>query len=323
MKISDLFDVDYGQSLSLNKLKQTPPGEGVAFVSRTARNNGVAAWVQPVDSVTPLEAGLITVCLRSRNYALATFVQPRPFYCGYHIYVLTPKRAMTLQEKLWWAGCIQNNRYRYNFGRQANRTLAALEIPDEVPNWVTQAQIPELGNLNRGGSDSSLGAEEWPYVRIGDLFELHRGSNVTKRSMLPGETPYIGASADNNGVTARISLAPTFQGGKITVSSNGSVGEAFYQPVPFVASGDVTVLTPKFEMDEPIALFLCTLLYAEKYRWNYGRKWVPSRMKDSQIRLPVLEDGEIDWSYVRRIVDSRPMYRLITSASPSIGAQST
>ena len=41
--ISDLFEIEYGQSLSLNKLTQTTPNEGIAFVSRTARNNAPSA----------------------------------------------------------------------------------------------------------------------------------------------------------------------------------------------------------------------------------------------------------------------------------------
>src|SRR5437016_5121243 len=131
MRVRDLFDIDYGQSLSLNKLKQTDSTHGIAFVSRTARNNGISAWVERIKEVEPLPAGLLTVSLRSRNHPLATFVQPRPFYCGYHIYVLQPKKQMSLEEKLWWANCIEANRYRYNFGRQANRSLPDLELPDE------------------------------------------------------------------------------------------------------------------------------------------------------------------------------------------------
>jgi len=312
MKVSELFDIDYGQSLSLNHLRRVEQGDGIAFVSRTAKNNGVSAWVEELPGVAPLPAGLLTVSLRSRNYALATFVQPRDFYCGYHIYVLSPKLEMTLQEKLWWAECIQKNRFRYNFGRQANRSLAGLELPDQRPAWVDSTTVPGLGQRKSQTLALALDhPEDWTPFRLETLFDVKRGRNVLKRNMSPGKTAYIGASASNNGITAWISEPPDFVGGEITLSANGSVGEAFYQPFPFVASGDVNVLVPRFEMDRDIALFICTLLYAEKFRWNYGRKWVLSRVRESVIRLPVKADGFPDWQKVRAIVVGQPLTALL------------
>lgn len=307
MRVSELFDIDYGQSLSLNKLHQVSPDEGIAFVSRTAKNNGVSAWVSEVKDVAPLPAGLLTVCLRSRNYPLSTFVQPRPFYCGYHIFVLTPRKSMSLPQKLWWAQCIAANRYRYNFGRQANRTLGSLMLPDEVPDWVEEAEIPIYSSDRKWDAVPEPDTQPWKGYTLEDLFDLARGRHVLKRSMRPGSTAYIGASSTNNGVTAWIDEEPDYSGGQITLSNNGSVGEAFYQPYPFIASGDVTVLKPKSHMSVGAALFICTVLYAERFRWNYGRKWAFNRMKRSVIRLPARDDGSPDWEQCREYMDSFPL----------------
>jgi hypothetical protein len=313
-RVADLFDISYGHSLSLNKLKLSTPKAGVAFVSRTSRNNGVSAWVEPLPGVKPLRAGLLTVCLRSRNYALETFVQPRPFYCGYHIYVLRPRRAMSLQEKLWWAECIRANRYRYNFGRQANRTLADLLVPDEIPGWVLSTPVPDLSQAASpaaadGGDE--LHTESWQSFEFADLFQLNRGRRILRRDLRPGTIPYIRATAINNGITAWIDLPPEFPAGFITVSSNGSVAEAFYQNAPFIASDDIVVLVPRFQMSPAIALFLCTLIYAEKYRFNYGRKWFSARMSSSQLRLPVTGSGAPDWEFIERYMQSLPMSSIL------------
>jgi hypothetical protein len=307
VRISDLFEIEYGHSLSLNKLRQTSPDEGIAFVSRTARNNGVSAWVEPMANVVPLPPGLLTVCLRSRNYALATFVQPRPFYCGFHIYVLRPKRKMTLQEKLWWAKCIEANRYRYNFGRQANRSLAELEVPEDVPAWVYEADVPSFAGGVGTPLTQPLHTDLWQPFTLGGLFELVRGRNVLKRDMRAGRTAYVSASATNNGITGWIDLSADYSGGQITVCSNGSVGEAFYQPQPFIASGDVTILVPRFEMPPAVGLFICAVIYAEKYRWNYGRKWVTSRMRDSVIKLPVTGSGQPYWGFADKYMRALPL----------------
>lgn len=137
VKVSDLFDVAYGHSLELNRL--TNATDGVNFVSRTANNNGVSARVTRVLEMEPMAAGKLTVALGGS--VLETFVQPEPFYTGFHVFCLTPlAEDMTLEQKLYYCMCIRANKYRYNYGRQANRTLRDIMVPalDEIPNWVLE-----------------------------------------------------------------------------------------------------------------------------------------------------------------------------------------
>jgi hypothetical protein len=135
--VNKLFEVKYGLNLELNRLTLDP--NGVNFVSRTARNNGVSAKVRLLPDVTPLPAGLLTVA--GGGSVLETFVQPEPFYSGRDLYYLKPKIDMSLEEKIYYCMCIRSNKYRFNYGRQANRTLKDLMIParSELPNWVGEA----------------------------------------------------------------------------------------------------------------------------------------------------------------------------------------
>lgn len=134
VKVSDLFDVNYGHSLELNKLVSDP--YGVNFVSRTSKNNGISAKVCAVDNLPPLQGGCLTVALSGS--VLETFYQTEPFYSGYHIQALTPLFEMTSEEMLFYASIIRANQYRYSYGRQANRTLRDLLIPskESIPRWV-------------------------------------------------------------------------------------------------------------------------------------------------------------------------------------------
>jgi len=50
-----------------------------------------------------------------------------------------------------------------------------------------------------------------------------------------------------------------------------------------------------------VAIFLCTLIRQEKYRYNYGRKWHAEKMRESVIRLPS-RNGAPDWDYMERFV---------------------
>ena len=132
--VSSIFDVRYGVNLELNKQEIVP--NGINFVSRTSLNNGVSAKVKRIPEIEPVEAGVLTVA--GGGSVLETFVQPEPFYSGRDLYYLKPLIPMTLDEKLYYCMCIRANKYRYNYGRQANRTLRDIMIPtkESIPKWV-------------------------------------------------------------------------------------------------------------------------------------------------------------------------------------------
>lgn len=124
VRVDDIFNVSYGNSYELKNMNNT--SKDINFISRTSKNNGVAAKVQKTDE-EPFKVGLITVSLGGS--VLETFLQDNPFYTAFHIYVLEPKEKMTNIEKLFYCAAIRLNQYRYNYGRQANRTLSSLRIP--------------------------------------------------------------------------------------------------------------------------------------------------------------------------------------------------
>lgn len=220
---------------------------------------------------------------------------------------------MGLRAKLWWEQCISANRYRYNFGRQANTSFATLMLPDAVPDWVYDVQIPEFDKSGErsAASEPSLGAREWRKFRMSDVFELERGRRFIRREISDGPTPYIRATAVNNGISQFTNLPARFPGGLVTVASNGSVGEAFYQPEPFVASDDVVVLRAKDGISEAASLFLCTVIRNEQYRFSYGRKWFTSRMQDHVLNLPATAAGEPDWKFMEEFMISFPLATLV------------
>lgn len=306
VKLSYLFQVKYGLNLVLNRLILDE--HGVNFVSRTAINNGVSAKVRRIPDVEPLPAGCLTVA--GGGSVLETFLQPDPFYSGRDLYYLSSKELMSEPVKLYYCACIRANKYRYNYGRQANRTLKDIEIPapEEIPDWVNQANPHQFDHADAPvmtvKKPIPLSVERWKSFPLDQLFVLKKGNRLTKADMMDGTTTYIGAIDSNNGVSAYIGQKPKHKGGTITVTYNGSVAEAFYQPISFWATDDVNVLYPKFPMNKYIALFLCTIIRREKYRFNYGRKWHLERMNESVIKLPVTSAGEPDWQFMERYIKS-------------------
>jgi hypothetical protein len=151
-----------------------------------------------------------------------------------------------------------------------------------------------------------LGVSTWKPFRLSELFDIRKGSRVTKANMKPRLTPFISAIDSNNGVRQHVSLSPAHPGNLISINYNGNgVAEAFYQPEPFFVSDDVNVLYPRFALNAIFALFLCTNIRREKCRFNYGRKWNLERAKESEIRLPIDIKGHLDLNWMRRYILSR------------------
>jgi len=142
VSVKEIFDVVYGVNLELNKMELDP--NGINFVSRTAKNNGVSAKVKQLDKVSPIAAGMITVA--GGGSVMESFLQPEPFYSGRDLYYLKPRIDLSDQEKIYYCVCLRANKYRFNYGRQANRTLKDILIPsvNEIPVWVKKLDLARL-----------------------------------------------------------------------------------------------------------------------------------------------------------------------------------
>lgn len=150
-KLNKIFNLQNGNKFNLNKMIicEEDAENGVCFVNRTGRNNGVTAIVEKKEEVEPFSEGNITVALGGS--ILSSFVQTKPFYTGQNVAILTPINPdMTIQEKLYYCEAIYINKFRFStFGREANRFLKDIIVPspNEVPNWVNE--IPVNSYLNK------------------------------------------------------------------------------------------------------------------------------------------------------------------------------
>lgn len=182
--------------------------------------------------------------------------------------------------------------------------VSANQIAQSVKDYVAfNLQAPSAIS----SKDLLPEASGWKAFKLSALFDIRKGKRLTKAAQTEGNTPYIGAIDSNNGVSGYIGQAPIHKAGTISVSYNGSVAEAFYQPVDYWATDDVNVLYPKgFTLTPATALFICTIIRLEKYRFNYGRKWHLDRMRESVIKLPVSSSGMPDWAFMEQYMKTLP-----------------
>ena len=189
------------------------------------------------------------------------------------------------------------------------------------------------GNINVITADvaqpDSIGLQvsKWKAFRFDKIFDIKKGYYNKKpphHSIDEVPVPFIGATEFNNGVTSFHDIddillysrngeenpyepktRKLFQPNCITVSNNGSVGNAFFQPKQFTCSHDVNPLyLLGRKMSPELGIFLSTVIEVDRYRWGYGRKWRPKRMPDSIIKLPIDSAGNPDWDHMAKFVRS-------------------
>ncbi len=148
---------------------------------------------------------------------------------------------------------------------------------------------------------------QWKEYRLGDLFDVKKGKRLNAEDQTTGSTPYIGAIDSNNGVANHIGQPPIHLGNTISLSYDGSIGEAFYQKKSFWCTDAVNVLYFKkennYSFNEHVALFICAILRQEKYRYCYGRKWVLESMNETKIKLPT-KNNIPDWEWMENYIKS-------------------
>ena len=319
-RLGDLFSEMYKAEAHVKgelECYDVPLDNTIRFVSRTEMNNGCDCYVLN-NSLSGIEkANAIAI----GDTTATCFYQGEDFVCGDHM-VICRADWINLHTALFIISILKQEKYKYSYGRAFKMELISntmLKLPtaaDNTPDWdYMESYIKSLNHkpvatANRGGDGShTLGVETWKDFCLGDYFEIKKGKRLTSDEQTEGSTPYIGAIDSNNGIANYIGQDAIHAGNTISLSYNGSVGEAFYQPKPFWATDDVNVLYFREEngvaFNKYIALFVCAVLRQEKYRYSYGRKWVLESMKSTVIKLPE-KSCKPNWSYMEDYMKSLP-----------------
>jgi len=308
VKLSELFDLKYGVNLELYSLDESEKREDgifIPFVSRTENNNGVSAFVKYDNNIKPISANTLTVA--AGGSVLSTFLQPYEYYSGRDLYYLIPKKQMTERELIYYSICIKKNKYKYSYGRQANKTLKNILVPESIPDRFLDLKIENLNKKTFLDNKVSFQERRWNWFKISDLFEV-TGTKTTKKEIIQesgvGIYPYVTTQATNNGVEGYYNLFT--EKGNVMVIDSAVKGFCSYQEQNFSASDHVEKLSPKFKLNKFIGLFLQTIINLEQFRYSYGRKFNQIKIRATKIKLPVDKNGNPDWQFMEDYIKSLP-----------------
>lgn len=324
--IEKLFTVKYGVNLELSNCDEIINNEeiGIKFVSRTESNNGVSATVMPIENVIPQKAGLISVA--GGGSVLSTFIQPEPFYSGRDLYTLASKDNISFEAKMFIITIIKANKYKYSYGRQANKTLPYLELmlpvvkddknapiidktckySDEgyVPDWqfmenyIKSLHYKPLTTKNKVRNIGSLEINNWKSFKVGRILSILNGKGITNDEIEenPGTFNAVQSGEENNGVLGKIDLIyckkkkyTVSERSCLTVARSGSAGYVSFHPNGCVVGDSAKILLlPEKIASNGVYLFIQTLLTANRFKYAYGRKVTEEKYAEDEIKLPIL-----------------------------------
>lgn len=316
--LAELFEVEYGVNLELNALERCR--DGVNFVARTEKNNGVTARVKRLPYVSPIPAGTISVA--GGGSVMEAFLQSEPYYSGRDLFFLTPKESMTDEIKLFYCHCLRMNKFKYSYGRQANITLPALQVPclDEAERFVGGFSVSKLRKSMTDRLDVSAlrvkgdgGSNGKKCVPLSTLFDLKNGvasSGILRMDYRKSRNwiPYIRPSyKQSTSIDAYVNKNmfrqdEIYPAETLYVSTNGQGSHTYsYVSVEeFVPNSDVTVLIPKAPMTLREKLFYAMCISHNRFKFSYGRK--PKGGKLGRIFVPGQMDSDFQSLDVDRLV---------------------
>ncbi len=308
-QVEDLFET-LSQSTKVKTGDFVDDGSTPVYSSEM-QNNGKLGYVCKEPSYRITES--TPVYLVFGDHTRAMHIVREDFCIMDNVKILKPKYDMGDNVLLFvttsWGKAIPNHGYSRHWSIAKNVGIYLPATLSGEPDWtymdeymsaVMAESEASLENLRKADKNKhAIDTNEWKEFTIGELFKVVKGTRLTKAHMTSGEIRFIGSSALNNGCTAMIGNTENMHpANTITVCYNGSVGETFYQDQPFLASDDVNVLYPKFDMTKEMALFIVPLIKSVSARYNYVDKWKQEDMIADIIKLPVDTSGEPDWAYM-------------------------
>lgn len=293
IKLNKLFSYSTG---NLPALELTEDGE-MPLVYGTTKNNGIIKLVQIYENTKVYTPPLITV-----SYLGTAFVQVTKFTTSVvdksNITVLIPRIKMTLEELYYYAYQINDiGKFGFNYGRRMNQKQLDKIYLNKYEISISELKFDILNSLQSTVSKyevTSIDISKMVYVPLNMLFHIEKGVGDYKENYENGKTPLISATTINNGITAYVSADPTFCAGTITVER--IKGTAFVQFKDYVTvPDDIYVLTPKKKISLEVVFYCCFMLRRESWKYSYGRKVTPTRIKQVQLLIP---PNEVEYKYL-------------------------
>jgi len=305
MKLSELFNIDYGQREYHSK-ENIDKGKTL-LISSQGEDNGCYGFF---DIEVKFKPPFITV--PSTGSIGEAFVQLYPCCVDDNCLVLIPKKEYPLEYLFYIASIIRHHKWRFMYGRQITpERLGRIEVIN-IEKIKTKEDYKTISQKLTPQKQEIKEIEYKPKKRdflLSELFEIASGEYHSINTLKSGKVPLISCSDNDNGISGFYDI-PENKTHKecITIAYDGRPLTAKFHNYKFSAYDNVGVLKPRFSMKRTTILFISLILNIERWRYGYGRKCYKQKLEKLNIKLPVNKDNELDEDYIGKIMKSRDVF---------------
>lgn len=321
--IKDIFKTHFGtnglQTYTGSYIKKELFSESkLPRITVRETNNGIDSFVHSSDKKFRVFENFISV-----SFLGGVFYHPYKASIDMKVHALIPINfELNRYNAQFLINAVKNNLMYSSYGNQLSstdlpRVKVMLPLDEEQnPNWLFMEEyIKERENKKRQElkdyhknrlldlviNPEVLTDVEWREVFIEEVAEIYSGKDIYEKERTIGDTPYITATANNNGIGYFVgNNNKTLDSECISVNRNGSVGYAFYHCYEALYGNDTRKLKP-FRKNKYTALFIAHAITSQKDKYGYGYKMGTGRLKRQKIMLPVY-DGEINYEFMENFI---------------------
>ncbi|HEC1581936.1 TPA: restriction endonuclease subunit S [Campylobacter upsaliensis] len=175
----------------------------------------------------------------------------------------------------------------------------------------------------------NLDVELWASFQVKDILSIHNGKGITTEEIEEnaGDFAVVQSGEENNGVLGKIDLDYCKSKGYtytekpcLTVARSGSAGFVSFQKNGCVVGDSAKILLLPDEVAKTeIYLFLHSILTANRFKYDYGRKVTEYKYMNDYIDLPTLIKGRKkvpDFEFMENYIKSLHYKPLTTKNRP-------
>ncbi len=315
-KLGSIFEIENCKCSKVSTLNKG----SVSYVGATNKNNGVLKYVELNEKLITKGNCIVFIC--DGEGSIGYSVYKSEDFIGSTTVKVGRRDELNRYNATFITSIADKVRSKYSFGFKRNETHLKNEMlilpitSDGEPDYAfmeaymrqkEQKKLKEYEHyitkcLNQLSTNAvlPLTQKQWKEFCMSEVFSIKAGTRLIKAEMRKGDKPFIGATDNNNGITAFISNSNASKDKNVLgVNYNGSVVENFYHPYTAIFSDDVKRISFKnTQGNQFLFLFVKNQILKQKQKFQYGYKFNTTRMSKQKILLPTTPEGTPDYDYM-------------------------
>ncbi len=281
-------------------------------------NLGIEGWFDLSGQEIHKKAVTIT---GDGSYPLTTFYHEYKFGAKDNVTICVPKEEMSLPVIYYLVSVIDNERWRFSYGRKCyynkmceqkfplpinDQGRIDIEYIEENIKVDFETVTPVKNEISPINPPKKLKE----FILGADLKNLIAGKYHSISELDEGLVPLISCGEFNNGLIGVFDIPPKNQFfNTLTVAYNAKPLTTKFHSYKFGAKDDVAVLRNDDNLKHSTLIFIGAMLNKQTWRFSYGRKCFNDKLKTQSIYLPINDEGKIDEEYIKNLISNTPYWQ--------------